>query len=212
VHKPYSKVKRLVKTNPLPLAKLSDKRLINLADSFLPVDTGIEIECNFKNGCNQSNFNISGLIQINCDKSEQRFRIPPGIKGLICLYELCEQLKLFSELNPKSGIHYHVDFTEHFDKVDDSFLKENEKQIVQSLDSWDYIGNYNKKKVSFFKTSWVRFHKSLKTIEFRIGEMSFDYELLVKRIIHCHKIRKELVNKLTNRLNREPTKKEVLPF
>jgi len=78
---------------------------------------------------------------------------------------------------------------------EDRFMQENTSWILDSLKHWNYTGRYNEHSVSFHKTQ-VRFHSTYNTVEFRIGEMTFDYELLVKRIINCCNISKKIKQQL----------------
>jgi hypothetical protein len=190
----YTMVREAVKQFPLPLSVLTDKKLISYADSLLPYSTGFEIECELKS----SNWDtvkqftrIPNIMDFNTTPQEQKFRIPAGIKGLICLYEICSKLKEYATLNPASGIHYHIDFTDCFNRIDSTFISKNNNWVINSLQSWRYTGKFNEITCSTRKTA-VKYHSGYKTLEFRIGEMSFDYELLVKRIIHCQNISKKL--------------------
>lgn len=216
--KGYKIVKESVLHYPLQLLELKDKKLIAYAESFLKYDTGFEIECNFKLDNTKDIINsvkrfkeIPNIVHVSCDSMEQRFRIPTGIKGLICLYETCKLLKQESALNVDSGIHYHIDFTkesyknkynEYWFRSND-FIKSNNDWILKALKSWNYKGKFNNWVCSKDKTA-VKFHENYGTVEFRIGEMTFDYSLMIKRIIHCQnistKIKENLVayNKIKN--------------
>lgn len=174
---------------------LLPKKLVDIANQVLPVDTGIEIEINDVN-CklrNFSLFNHCNLVDINWSIDEFRFRIPSGVKGLISLYDTLEVLKEHAGLNLDSGIHYHIDCTQEFSQIVDKYIqnKNGFNWILDELDSWGYSGSYNKRQVSSIKT-WVKLHQGCRTMEFRIGEMSFDYQLIVKRILHCHNIVKKV--------------------
>ena len=188
-------IKRCVYDTPLLLLAFKDKKTIDYINNLLPYSTGIEIECNKSPNFDIDLFrSIPDIIAINCDNSEQRFRIPNGINGMICLYNICQQLKHNSELNFGSGIHYHIDTTGFHDEVVRE-LEKNEESVLKELDSWNYQGNYNKRGISTYVYGtgmWVRQQKDFKTLEFRIGEMSFDYNLIIKRIFHCQSIVKNL--------------------
>lgn len=180
---------------PLPLLNITNKRILSSIDEYLPYSTGFEIECHM----NKDTFDIDkfkdipNIIEVNCDSSEQRFRIPTGLNGLVCLYEICNQLKKNSLLNPGSGIHYHVDMTDCYDVLTEEVIKDNGEWILTELDTWEYKGTYNSRNCNFSSSHhWLRFQECFKTGEFRIGEMSFDYEVLVKRIIHANKIIRRL--------------------
>lgn len=202
--------------SPLGLLSLPEK-LTSIADTMLPFSTGFEIECNLNDellkriidGFWKSEITVDqlfrravpSLLDVNIDSGEQRFRISNGIQGFISLYQLCEVLKSYSTLNPASGIHYHVDFTKYFGHVNYDFIAENNNWILKELDTWGYSGVYNKRQCSFDK-KWLRYHCPNQTLEFRIGEMSFDYEVLVKRIIHANAIVTKLIKK--NKLSVKP--------
>lgn len=189
-------IEESIKNFPLPLLDIKSNKVRRIIDNYLPYSIGIEIECNLQRNFKLQAFeNIPNILNVNCDSEEQRYRIPNKLEGFICLYNICENLNLYSELNPGSGIHYHIDMTDWFDD-----LKENEKVIEKSkewilleLDSWNYKGSYNNRDI-YFSTNhnWVRFQNDFKTAEFRIGEMTFDYSIIVSRIIHCCKIIKKL--------------------
>lgn len=193
-------LEELVRTAPLVLLTLKDEKEIAKANNFLPYSTGFEIECEKDKLYNKDCFSvIPDILDIDVDSSEQRYRIPNGIRGLICLYHICEQLKRNSLLNYGSGIHYHVDCTEsNMDKS--NALSKNCMWILEELDTWNYKGKYNTRGIGVLELSreytivqgaWVR-PNSIGTLEFRIGEMSFEYETLAKRIIHCNSIVRRL--------------------
>lgn len=193
-------IEKCIYKNPLALLAIGDDvESIRLVNSYLPFTTGFEIECTQDPLFELSSFtNIPDIVNVNIDSSEQRFQIPAGISGFICLWHITEQLKTNSQLNYGSGLHYHIDFGEtacaKIRKVEyDKF-----KWILDELDSWKYIGTYNKRAITDSRT-WVRVPTEHKTVEIRIGEMSFDYELIIKRIIHCNQI----VMKMKQQLNVE---------
>lgn len=179
-----------------PHALEVNKTVKKVAKFYLPFSTGFEIECEQRENFNLSTFkNIPNIVEVKVDSHEQRFRIPKGIKGLTCLYDISIALKENSNLNLGSGIHYHVNFNKYFELIDKEVIKTHSDWILKELDTWKYRGTYNYRSVTFNRT-WVKFHKQYKTIEFRIGEMTFDYSLLFKRIAHCNAIVKKLINAL----------------
>lgn len=177
---------------PLAIKKM-DSKMLKLAESYLPFSTGIEIECLKKDSYSDDIFRKCGLISVETDSNEQRYRIHSGVRGMIELYNICQLLKEHSHFNISSGIHYHIDARSFYFKLDVDKVKK-EKWILDSLESWNYTGSFNKREIRVDKNGWVRICKIYKTIEFRIGEMSFDYETLIKRIIHCQNIVKRLKN------------------
>ena len=186
----------LCRSNPLALLLLSDPTEVAYINSLLPYSTGFEIECNKKLTYDIVNFKrIPTLLDIDIDSSEQRYRIMNGINGFICLYLICNQLKLNSTLNLGSGIHYHIDCRDLFernsiDNILDLISWSNKNGlyniILSELDKWEYKGKYNARNIST-GTTWIRL-SHWKTFEFRLGEMSFDYEILAKRIIHANQL------------------------
>lgn len=197
----YKMVRDAVRRCPLPLLSL-DSKLRQVAEDMLPYSTGIEIECYLKDKDSMHDISkrekiasqIPDIMEVKFTESELRFRIPSGIKGLICLYNISEFLKEHALINPSSGVHYHVDFTdvcENHEKLYSLFFLIPRDWILKSLESWGYTGSFNEWEVSFDKTA-VKFHLDYRTVEFRIGEMTFDYELFIKRIIHCQNISRKI--------------------
>lgn len=200
--------------NPLGLSYLPSKTR-QLANWYLPRDTGIEFEIELPDLSNNAEdvwslsperflsedlINEIDELQLR-DKSyhykEQTFRISSGEQGMIQLYKLSHILKKYFSLNPLSGIHYHTSSpfmsTENCCKVlhnnvtGEDFLKE--------LDSWGYTGIFNKRGLSVMsKGTWINLRWDYGTVEYRIGEMTFDYDLLIKRIVHCHSITRKIEN------------------
>ncbi len=186
----YKKViEEIIYKSPLSLLSIKDKETIDLIREYLPYSTGFEIECSVGTLYDKEAFlAIPNILNADTGGGEQRFRIPYGIKGLVCLYNISTQLKLNCELNSGSGIHYHIDMSNYFSFLNLDYIKSQEGYILKELESWNYLGTYNPKEVRFTKGGWAGFRSNHLTLEIRIGEMTFDYELLVKRIIHCNNI------------------------
>lgn len=199
MHKPYKIVKELVNTNPCLIPKM-DKKFQKIANNLLPYETGIEIECGMI-GIEYAFKEVQNLSLVDFDVNldeEQRFRLKPGVEGMCQLWHISEILNQCASPNPKSGIHYHVDFREHFSLLSDINIYKNEKWILKTLESWKYTGEYNNRQVSTTKNSWVRVHPGCETLEFRIGEMTFDYKILIKRVLHAQKIKKKFADNISN--------------
>lgn len=200
----YKNLRECVHHNPLGLSLLP-KKLQGIADKYLPYSTGIEIECSRKDGNDIDEDEYykdfadinNRCIHTNPGYDEQRFRIPTGIEGMILLYDITEFLKKYYLLNEGSGIHYHISM----DKVNYSSEGENiltlpTDWILKELDTWKYKGRYNRRAICVVKEHvWLNFRSSINTAEFRIGEMTFDYSLMMKRIIHCQSIITRFTNK-----------------
>jgi hypothetical protein len=190
-------IKRCIFNAPLILTTITNENIINEINNILPYSIGIEIECEKNKNYNIDNFkNIPNIIDVNCDNHEQRFRIPNGINGLVCLYNISERLSENCLLNTGSGNHYHVDMTDCFNHINKEFVDNNNDWIIKELETWNYNGNYNSKFTNFIDNVWMRYYEYHKTCEFRIGEMTFNYNLLLKRILHCSEIVKKLKNQL----------------
>lgn len=179
---------------PLSLQGIKNDILINQINNFLPYSVGIEVECRQKTSFSISNFKkIPNIMAVDCDISEQRFRIPNGINGMICLYRICKELKRNSELNPESGIHYHIDMTNTFHLLSHEIVKENEHWILDELDTWEDAKNTNQDRTCRIDSRcYVNFQSCFKTAEIRIGAQSFEYDFIIKRIIHANEIIRKL--------------------
>lgn len=195
-----------VNSQPLILLAIKDEELLKYANSFLPYSVGFEIECDLnKDNYDVSHFkSIPNIMAVDIDSTEQRFRIPPGIEGLTCLWHISETLKINSLYNPLSGIHYHIDMTRNWDLLNVDVVKRNNDWLLSQLDDWGYIGTFNKRGVTYvdkhyneFRSTlsypWIRFQSRFKTMEIRIGEMTFDYKDIVKRMIAASKLVREFV-------------------
>lgn len=199
---------------PLVLLSIKDKAILNTINDYFPYSIGIEIECGKSPNFELHNFlDIPNILEVNIDSNEQRFRIPNGLAGLICLYNICEELATNSEINPNSGHHYHVDMTNTYHLLSSDFISNNENWILKELDSWNYGGMYNVRRIEFSSSHhWVRFQREFKTAEFRIGNMTFDYSIIVKRLIHAssiiQRLNKQLVT-IENITYIEPNFKEL---
>lgn len=197
---------------PLVLLTLKDEESIKYVESFLPYSIGFEIECHQGEQFSQDHFKkIPNIMDVQCDPSEQRFRIPPGIRGLVCLWHITECLKIYSDLNLGSGIHYHVDMTANWNRLNPKIVEENEPWLMEECDKWEYKGTYNSRGLSFttynddsyYSGAWIRFQSDFKTAEFRIGEMSFDYDYIVSRMIDASRIITKLIEEIKGDLNVE---------
>jgi hypothetical protein len=175
---------------PLSLNSIKNEILINQINQFLPYSTGIEIECRQSSHFKLSKFeNIPDIMDVQCDSGEQRFRIPNGIKGMICLFNICKQLKLNSELNPLSGIHYHIDMTDVFHLLTKELVDKNKEWILIELDKWEDAKNtFQKRDCRINDRCYVNFQSQFKTAEIRIGTQSFDYAFIIKRIIEANQM------------------------
>lgn len=189
-------IAKLLSTVPLVVQDTPDAR--EVADYLLPFGIGIEFECDQGEDYDVRAFEeIDGIVEVRVDSAEQRYRIVKGFDGLKALYRLSRTLIRYSRLNLGSGIHYHIglndyfeDFVQLYEEDKDHILKDT---ILKELDKWNYEGTYNRRAVTFHRT-WVRLNKHYQTAEVRIGEMTFNYELLFKRITHACSIFRECLD------------------
>lgn len=182
------KIDDLIKTNPL-LLDSNDPEVIKVGDYYLPYSTGFEIECDVKPGTTKDHFeSIPNLLDLQINNYEQRFRIKSGIEGLKSLRIISDYMIRYGLFNPGSGIHYHVDCTDVYESFTEENVAENAEWMLEELDTWDYAGQYNKRIISLTTGRWIRFQPGFKTMEFRIGNMAFDYPTLFERIRHANDI------------------------
>lgn len=183
-------------TNPVSLLAIKNEQVINEINNLIPYSTGFEIECDEGSNYNEQTFRIiPDIMDVQNDSWEQRYRIPNGLRGIICLYNISIQLKLNSLLNPKSSIHYHVDCTDCFNEISRLINQKNSKEyILCELDTWLEKSNDASNRTA---GCWFKLN-DLKTIEFRLGEMTFEYPILLKRIIHCNSIVKKFKDQLSD--------------
>lgn len=196
-------IEEMLFTNPLSLLAIRDKQVINQINNLVPYSTGFDIECHEADNYDESCFtNIPDIMDVNNGCGEQRYRIPNGLVGIICLYNICYQLKVNSLLNPLSSIHYHIDCTDCFNEISKLIRdnKENQEYILSELDKWlakDEIPEVASSRKCGFG-SWFKLN-DLRTIEYRMGEMTFEYGLILKRVIHCNAITKYFKDKVEDR-------------
>ncbi len=191
-------IEEIVMQSPLALLSVSNDLRAKI-NSFLPYSIGIELETSYKesysNKINSHSYRHKGfedipfIMEDRSTDEEMRVRIPRGLKGLICLFLISERLRLICEFNDMSGIHYHVDTSDCYDKLKNEVCKSSSEPIrefiLNELDrEWPEKGNYNSRGM-LVGGSWIRGNSEFKTFEFRIGEMTFDYKVLIKRIRHA---------------------------
>lgn len=192
-----SSIKDILSRTPRAL-DMFNTDVIEAGKFYLPYSIGIEVESPQKPEFTETAFkDIPNIMAVDCSNHEQRFRIPNGIEGLNCLFDISMLLKELCEFNPDSGIHYHVDFTDTYHLLSFEKIESNKKWILTELDKWGYTGEYNRREFNHgMGHCWLRCQSGFKTIECRIGEMTFDYELLYKRITHLSDIMRRFKDSL----------------
>ena len=206
----YRALRDCVFHNPLALP-LFPNNMVNIASNMLPYQIGIEVECSFKDGTrSMCDVNLGdivselGIVNYSWDVSEQRFRIKSGVAGMIGLYNVCEYLKKECYLNNMSGIHYHVgigypSIEKLYTRLCGGTIEQRkiEDMILPELDKWDYKGQYNSRYVSPEKSSaWVNIRRRMGTVEYRTGEMTFDYSVMINRILHVSSISSKVIKNI----------------
>lgn len=183
---------------PSTLKGINNPLATDLINYYLPYSTGFEVECNSLDSFNINDFKkIDNILDVNCDSNEKRFRIPNGLNGLICLYEICDALVDNCSLNMGSGIHYHIDMTDVWDKgVDKEFVKKVNNYIIGELTKWETAKDIKSEyaKCEYNRRAWVNFQPDFKTCEIRIGEMTFNYQQILKRVIDANRIVRNVKN------------------
>ena len=186
-----------IQNSPLPLLAIENEETVRYINTLLPYSIGIELECNNKPEYNRDSFSlIPNLMAINNDSSEKRFRIPHGVYGLLALHNILNQMKLNCYEAFDSGIHYHIDFTDVFTHIKQSFIDVHKEWILEELDKWGTADPLRSRNVKLDDRCWVQFQSSFKTMEIRIGELSFDYTTIINRILDCNRIAKYLKSKI----------------
>lgn len=183
--------------NPLGLSCLPSKTR-QLANKYLPRETGVEIEIltlPFDDaGSLGAQILQIGLVELSASNQEFRFQLHSGEKGMIELYKVCQLLKKYFRLNLGSGIHYHTSSL----LVPDGYYHDIARKasqyewVLKELDTWDYKGSFNARTIRASKDAWVAMRFDKKTFEYRIGEMTFDYEVMIRRIVHVHSLTKRI--------------------
>lgn len=204
----YKNLRECIKSNPAGLSFLPDKVKV-LTSSYIPYSTGIEVECTIFDLSHPERMKeiitkskeIGFMNDGDIGTTESRFRLHTGEKGLVELFKMTELLKEYFCPNSQSGIHYHIDMNDVAKYIDygnydpqNGRWNESDKYewVFKELDTWGYTGTFNKRMIGCSKSAWVRMCNYYSTMEFRIGEMTFDYQLIVKRILHCQSIVKRV--------------------
>lgn len=149
---------------------------------FLPVDTGIEIECNVPKDWDKSWLDdIPGIVNNFSTRQELRIRVRPGLEGFNTIYNLCNHLNSKNYILTESAIHFHVDITGFEDNIR-KIHKDTElnKWIKEQILAWDHIQKITGSGYIFFKKH--------NTIEIRCGKMTFNYQEMIKDIVLSHYI------------------------
>lgn len=188
-----------------------------MINSMLPVDTGFEFESYGRVAIPSESVYILcrniNAVDISCHLDgddgghENKVRIRAGVDGAITLWKFLNLLKERTRFNDKGCIHYHVGIRDFYTYIPSQVRYGNSnttewakfqrliEPILQELDTWGYqeeISGSQRRRISECKWSYVRIHPGHYTAEFRIGEPSYDYQTVMKRVIHIHQLVKKM--------------------
>ncbi len=207
----YYNEDNLLFLNPTILDNLKEHnneytKLEEQAIYYLPYNTGIEIECDVQPNWSSSLYNELDLVANASSTFEQRIQIYPGLRGAVTLYKYLEILQQYG-IHTTSGIHIHIDVSKFIKYVYDDgkfalvaseskslgeYFQKHSEFILKELDTWGYKGTYNRREVRVHKGGWFGYRSEKNSVEIRICEMTFDYRVLIRRIVHCQYIVKYL--------------------
>ena len=156
----------------------------------------MEFECIQQKHYNKELFEaIPNIIHVNVDSSEQRYRIPSGLKGMVCLYHISNLMKDMSIIDEGSSNHYHTDLTDIWEQVFQKGYCRKQLQgydyITESLKKWETAFDYSR------TGNWWYFN-DIGTLEVRIGEPTFEYNIIIKRLMQCSDLCKIIRNIVPN--------------
>lgn len=182
---------------PLLFLSVELEETFKIINDVLPFSIGLEFECPNKDTYDLIKFQeIPHIMEVSNDSSEKRFRIPHGIKGAICLDNILEQMRVNCIDEVNSGIHYHVDMTDVFQYVNHKSINSNKHWILNEFDKWGTADVDRSRDCMLDCRCWVQFQSQFKTCEVRIGEMSFDYNTVITRVIDASRIVRMFKNRL----------------
>ena len=220
-------VRNVAFTNPLLIPSLLkdpayDKQITcGILNKLIPYRTSLEIECMGSLSRSMIGFNtpdawgdIMNKFHL-MDYSEDLFTLSPesmnehriSIKNwtrLPQLYQILFLMKQACQLNPRSGIHIHVDYSSSL-RIDiirkRKLLVEYLRRSLKELEVYDYTGTYNSKRVAMdlpHASTWIRVNSDFGSVEYRIFPCSFEYSIILQWMIHCNNINKRAIQYVNN--------------
>lgn len=122
---------------------------------------------------------------------------------LEAFYQRLEHMKMYNKGGEGTGIHIHIDISSFgdFNSMDRQVIKAlnvfNSDEVldkVYAIFGSKYNGTYNKRGAQYqSKGWWINCFRSFNTIEFRIGDLTFEYEELIKIVIELEKLVKTIM-------------------
>ena len=187
-----------------------DKKITKgILRKMLPLRSSIEIECisSLKINCSISNYSLlkKGVIDLDDDNNtcineycEHRISIC-DYKQALGLYNILKEMKKYCKLNPISGTHIHIDYSSILCSLSitdtDSFYHilrdefDKELDTVYQIFGSKYNGVFNRKITRInYKGSWISIRTNLRSIEYRIGDCTFEYNEIIKQMIDLNKL------------------------
>ena len=192
----YHSIRKISRIYPFDTLQKMIPIIANKYHYMFQRETGIEAIHSTLNDCLgygwESSFNANYLVY-----NEHRISIP-NYTGLYGLYKVLELMKEHCIPNPASGIHIHVDFSKlshlnpAYNANDYLFVK---KIIDPLLDEVGHIFREDLTRLTDKEYgNWIKFNipNDTLTLEFRLGDMTFDYETIVGWMIKCNSFTKKL--------------------
>lgn len=119
------------------------------------------------------------------------------------MYNILGDIRKYCDYHQNGGIHIHVDMTQylqegindsHTERIIKSYITKRLDEIVKIFPK--YTGSYNKRIVEIrTKRSYVNISR-LRTLEFRIAPLTFDYTTIITWISGLMKFRRKLITEL----------------
>lgn len=137
---------------------------------------------------------IKDEIEEEVDLEEFRVSIS-NYKQLKGLYDLLLEASKFCKFSDNSGIHIHIDWEKYLNNHTKCLAEKWFNSHLTEVESIfpEYKGQYNERKACIdSKRSYVNIRSFLKSIEFRIAPLTFDYSILINWIIECTKLVKRM--------------------
>lgn len=173
---------------------------------LLPLRWGIEFECinglpiNINNSLNLYDFSQNYPYNPESDQQNEIRLSGQGYLYLSALYMALNKMKTYCKLIDGGGIHIHINYLNYptnQSKLVTFFSQSKILDQVYKIFGSKYVGNYNLKNCSIHKGNWVRITHN--TIEFRIGDLTFEYEEIVQILIKLQSLVKRALNETYDR-------------
>jgi hypothetical protein len=200
--------KELVLNDPLVIPLILKRKDFNekitkgIIYKMIPFRSSIEIEANgsLNNLVNESNIDILSYEESMLYEEEgTEFKISiKNYEQIIGLYQILELLKKNCSLNPKSGIHIHINLGKKYIDI----IYNTRHRILYNLEKFfffeyylnihkldNYKGKYNKDLIGCNnKNCKININPFFESIEFRTFPMTFEYKEIIKWIVELNQV------------------------